>query len=176
MLSRRFGRDGGVVEPDIAGRGAGRGRKRRGRVRGKAASTGAIIVIVLVVAVAGFFGYRVVNKWINNRYGDYSGSGTGTVQITVDQGANLAALGPTLVQKGVIMTLRPYNTAAAAASGVLQPGVYKLHHHMNAALAVQLLLSPKARVETYGPDHRGHPRLNHRHSAGGRHGHQGQRL
>ncbi len=83
------------VEPDVGGRGrAARGRKRRGRVRGKAASTGAIIVVVLVVAVAGFFGYRFVNKWISNRYGDYSGPGTGTVQVTVGQGATLAALGP----------------------------------------------------------------------------------
>ena len=44
------------------------------------------------------------------------------------------------------MALRPYDTAAAAATGTLQPGVYMLHHHMNAAIAVQLLLSSKARI------------------------------
>ena len=89
-----------------------------------------------------------MNKWINNRYGDYSGPGTGTVKITVGQGSSLAALGPILVQKGVIMTLRPYDTAAAAATKPLLPGVYKLHYHMNSAQAVQLLLSPTARIET----------------------------
>jgi UPF0755 protein len=51
-----------------------------------------------------------------------------------------------LVKDGVIMTVRPYITAANAASGTLQPGVYKLHHHMNAAQAVKLLLSPGART------------------------------
>ncbi len=151
LLSRRFSRAAGAPEPDVGvgGRGKVRGRKRR-RVRGKAASSGAIIAVVLVVAVAGFFGYQFVHKWISNRYGDYSGSGTGIVKVTVDPGATLVGLGPLLVNDGVIMTVRPYNTAASAAagSGTLQPGVYKLHHHMNAALAVKLLLSPRARINT----------------------------
>ena len=151
LLSRRFGRAAGAPEPDVGGGGRRkvRGRKRR-RVRGKAASTGAIIAVVLVVAVAGFFGYQFVHKWISNRYGDYSGSGTGIVKVTVVPGATLVGLGPLLVNDGVIMTVRPYNTAAAAAagSGTLQPGVYKLHHHMNAAQAVKLLLSPDARINT----------------------------
>jgi UPF0755 protein len=52
-----------------------------------------------------------------------------------------------LVRRGVIMAVRPFDSAAAAvnASG-LQPGLYKLRHHMNAALAVKLLLDPKARM------------------------------
>ncbi|MGN6795574.1 MAG: endolytic transglycosylase MltG [Streptosporangiaceae bacterium] len=148
LLSRRFGQAGGMAEPATGGRGSGRGRKRRGRVRGKAASSVAIIAVMVVVAAAGFFGYRVVNKWITNRYGDYSGPGTGTVTITVQQHDTLTGLGPELVQKGVIMTLRPYNTAAAAASKPLLPGVYQLHRHMNSALAVQFLLSAKYRTQT----------------------------
>jgi UPF0755 protein len=138
-----------MPEPDAGGR-RGRNRKRRGRVRGKAASSVAIIAVVLLVVVAGFFGYRFVNKWITNRYGDYSGPGTGVVKITVASGDSLSALGPELVRKGVIMTVRPYDTAAAAvpSNKSLLPGVYKLHHHMNSALAVQLLLSSKARSQT----------------------------
>src|SRR5258708_1856349 len=91
------------------------------------------------------FGYKYVHTWITNRYGDYSGAGTGKVQITVTQGDTLAGLGPQLLKKGVIGALRPYDTAAAAASGTLQPGVYRLHHHMNSAIAVQYLLNPKYR-------------------------------
>ncbi len=149
LLSRRFGRAAGAPEPDVGGGGRSkvRGRKRR-RIRGKAASTGAILAVVLVVVVAGFFGYQFVHKWISNRYGDYSGPGTGTVKVTVSSGASLVGLGPTLVKDGVIMTLRPYNTAATAAHGSLQPGVYNLHHHMQAALAVKLLLSSAARSQT----------------------------
>jgi uncharacterized YceG family protein len=148
LLSRRFGRAGEPAEPEGEERVRVRGRKKR-RVRGKAAVTASILVVVLVLGVAGAFGYRFVHSWISDRYGDYTGSGTGTVQITVNSGDTLAGLGPQLVNKGVIMTERPYDTAAAAAaaSGTLQPGIYKLHHHMNSALAVQLLLSSKARIQ-----------------------------
>jgi UPF0755 protein len=52
-----------------------------------------------------------------------------------------------LLRNGVIMALRPYDTAAAAASGTLQPGVYHLHHHMNSASAVKRLLNPKYRSD-----------------------------
>jgi UPF0755 protein len=138
MLSRRFGR--GAPEDRGGARARRRGR-RRGRVRSKAAFTGAIVAVALFVGVAGAFGYRYVHTWINNRYGDYSGAGSGTVEIIVTSGDNLVGLGPTLLSKGVIMALRPYDTAAAAASGTLQPGVYRLHHHMNSAIAVQWLLS-----------------------------------
>jgi UPF0755 protein len=142
LLSRRFGQGGGVVEADFR-----RGRKRRGRKRGKAASGVAIVAVMLVIAAGGIFGFRFAYGWWQNRYGDYTGAGTGIVKITVNPGDNLAKLGPELVKRGVIKTLRPYDTAAAAATKPLLPGVYKMHHHMNSGLAVQLLLSPKARVE-----------------------------
>ncbi len=103
-------------------------------------------MVVLIVGIVAAVGYSFVNRWISNRYGDYAGAGTGTVQVTVPEGATLAGLGPTLVSDGVIMSVRPYDTAAAAATGTLQPGVYRLHHHMNAALAVKYLLGPNARL------------------------------
>ena len=148
LLSRRFGRAGDPAEPEPEGRGRIRGRKKR-RVRGKAAVTASILVVVLVLGVAGAFGYRFVHSWISDRYGDYTGSGTGTVTITVNSGDTLAGLGPRLVRQGVIMTERPYDTAAVAAagSGTLQPGIYKLHHHMNSALVVKYLLDPKYRIK-----------------------------
>jgi UPF0755 protein len=156
LLSRRFGRGGGAEpggrrEPagrrEPGGRSRNRGRKRR-RFRGKAASTLAILAVVLVLGAGIFVGYKYVNHVINNRYGDYQGAGHGVVQVTVPQGASLVGLGPMLVRKGVIMAVRPFDSAAAAvnASG-LQPGLYKLRYHMNAALAVKLLLDPKARIK-----------------------------
>jgi UPF0755 protein len=118
-------------------------------LRSKAAFTAAILTVALVTGIAAAFGYKFVHTWINDRYGDYSGAGTGTVKITVGQGATLAGLGPVLLKNGVIMALRPYDTAAAAAPSTvsLQPGVYKLHRHMNSAIAVKYLLSPKYRTE-----------------------------
>jgi UPF0755 protein len=144
LLSRRFG--GGAPE-DRRGARARRRSRKRGRVRSKAAFTGAIVAVALFVGVAAAFGYRYVHTWIDNRYGDYSGTGSGTVKIIVASGDNLVGLGPLLLSKGVIMAVRPYDTAANAASGTLQPGVYALHQHMNSAIAVQWLLSSKHRAQ-----------------------------
>jgi UPF0755 protein len=158
LLSRRFGSgeraDGGRGERGGGGRGErgdggrdrARGRKPR-RFRGKAAFTMAILTVALLTGIAAAFGYKYVHTWITNRYGDYSGAGTGTVEITVKSGDTLAGLGPVLLSNGVIMALRHYDTAAAAASGTLQPGVYRLHHHMNSAIAVKYLLNPKYRSD-----------------------------
>jgi peptidoglycan lytic transglycosylase G len=125
----------------------GRARRQR-RLRGKAALTVSILVVALVLGVAASFGYERVHKFILDRYGNYPGPGTGTVEVTVPPGASLISLAPLLVRDGVIMATHPFISAANTVSnaGSLQPGVYKLHHHMNAALALHLLLSGKARA------------------------------
>jgi len=151
LLSRRF-RGGADDVPPVRGggrsRSLARGRKRR-RLRGSAAFTLAILLVVLLVGAGAFVGYRYIHRFIVDRYGDYKGAGYGTVKVTVDPGADLVGLGPKLLSLGVIMALKPYDTAAAAVptTKVLQPGVYKLHHHMNSALAVQYLLSSNARTQ-----------------------------
>jgi len=67
----------------------------------------------------------------------------------VPQNAALSALGPALVKAGVIMEVRPFESAANAATGAntLQPGVYVLHHDMSAASAVSYLLSSAHRLK-----------------------------
>ncbi len=150
LLSRRFGADDDD-EGRRGGRRAGRiKRKRRGR--GRAAITVSMVVIVviaLVVVAGGVFGYRAYQNWHTGRYGDYAGAGTGSVNILVPEGASLAQLGPILKKKGVIMEIRPYDTAAGAASNAdhLQPGVYQLHHHMSSAIAVSYLLNTAHRTK-----------------------------
>jgi uncharacterized YceG family protein len=146
LLSRRFGRGNGGGDAGDSG-GKGRRPKRR-RFRGSAAFLIAMVVVIAMIGGAGFFGYKYVHAYITDRYGDYTGPGTGRVTVTVENGYSLEQLGPMLLQKGVIMALRPYDSAAgkAANASTLQPGTYYLHKHMNAALAVQLLLSGKSRV------------------------------
>jgi peptidoglycan lytic transglycosylase G len=145
LLSHRFARGDGR-ERGSDGGGRARGRRPR-RIRGKAAFTVAILTVALVIGIAAAFGYKYVNTWITHRYGNYKTAGTGTVEITVKSGDTLAGLGPLLLTKGVIMALRPYDSAAAAASGTLQPGIYRLHHHMNSTIAVKYLLNPKYRTD-----------------------------
>ena len=95
------------------------------------------------------YGYQKYQSWHNGRYGDYSGTGSGTVHFMVPAGAALSELGQQLMKAGVIKEVRPFVTAANGASnaGTLQPGVYLLHHHMSSASAVTYLLNVKNRIK-----------------------------
>ena len=106
------------------------------------------LALPLIAGTVVSAGYESVHNWIVNRYGNYAGPGTEKVKIAVAPGGSLMSLGPQLVADQVVMALRPYDSAANAAAnaGTLQPGTYVLHFHMNAALAVNLLLSGKTRV------------------------------
>jgi UPF0755 protein len=149
-VSRLFGRGGrgGDEYDDDGPRGRGpRGRRPR-RMRGRLATVAAILVGALVLGAVADYGYEYVHNYITNRYGDYSGAGYGTVKVDVPAGASLSGLGPLLLKDNVIESLRPYDSAASAAPNAssLQPGVYNLHNHMNAKLAVAALLNPKNRA------------------------------
>jgi UPF0755 protein len=142
LLSSRFNGGGATT-----GRRAGRVRRQR-RVRGKFAFTAAILAGALVLGAVADFGYERFKAWHTARYGDYPGSGYGQVRFSVPENAALSALGPALLHDGVIMELRPYDSAAAAAPNAshLQPGIYLLHHHMKSSIVVNWLLSSAHRI------------------------------
>ncbi|HET9896400.1 MAG TPA: endolytic transglycosylase MltG [Streptosporangiaceae bacterium] len=148
LLSRRFGDDDDNGNRGRRGRRAGRAKRQR-RTRAKVAFTASIAAVAVVIAAAGVYGYQRYQTWHTSRYGDYQGAGTGKADITVTPGTSLAELGPALVRQGVIMEIRPFDTAAGAAHNAddLQPGVYQLRHHMSSALAVSWLLSTAHRIK-----------------------------
>jgi UPF0755 protein len=79
---------------------------------------------------------------------DYSGEGSGTVEVVVNPGDSAATIGRTLAKAGVVKSGSAFTSAAAADSRSvnLQPGTYKLHSHMKASLALALMLNPKSLV------------------------------
>ncbi len=152
LLPRQFDDEDDDEFAEEGGRGfRGRGKRAKSsrRLRGRVAVLASVLAVALVVGVVGESGYSKYEAWHTTRYGDYTGPGTGKVDFVVPQNAALSDLGPALVQAGVIMEVRPFDSAAAAATGAsdLQPGVYLLHHHMSAALAVSYLLSAAHRVK-----------------------------
>jgi UPF0755 protein len=102
---------------------------------------------VVPLAVGGFFAYRAIESHYNPP--NYSGAGTGTVVFQVKSGDNADTIGPRLVSAGIVASSRGFVLAAEASTNtsVLEPGFYKMHKHMSAALAWNLLLSPAARVQ-----------------------------
>jgi UPF0755 protein len=124
---------------------AGRAHRRRVRRHRRAF---AVITAVVVIAVigAGFGAYHLYE----NRYHpkDYSGQGTGTVDIVVHAGDGATTIGDTLVHKGVVASSRAFVKAVDANSAAqgITAGTYRLRKHMSAKSAVALLLDPSAKL------------------------------
>jgi UPF0755 protein len=118
-------------------------KRRRGR-RGIV-----MLVALVVVAVAAFGAFAALKPIVSQltASNDYSGSGSGSVTVTIANGASGRAIGRTLEQAGVVKSAKAFADAAAdnPRSGSIQPGQYTLRRKMSAASAVTLLLDPSAR-------------------------------
>jgi UPF0755 protein len=110
-----------------------------------------VALLVSLVVLAGLalgivLGGRQVLGLINPP--DYTGIGTGAVQIRVQQGDSLKAIGQTMVDGGVIASVRPFVNAAEnnPQATSISPGTYALRSHMSAQAALDLLLQPSSRL------------------------------
>jgi UPF0755 protein len=120
--------------------------------RRKRSRAGLVALTVLVLFLGGLVGGGAyAYHWYSSRHADWTGAkGYGTVLVTVPAGAiACGSLENTLVSKGVVASASAFCTVAKASgqSSLLQPGTFRLHKHMGAALAWKLLISPKARVQ-----------------------------
>ncbi|ADB75762.1 endolytic transglycosylase MltG [Geodermatophilus obscurus] len=135
----------GGEEPPGGGRSSGRPRRRRSPL--------AVVLSLLVLAglVAGiFYGGKALIGLVNPGGEDYTGQGSGSVEVRVSSGDTLSDIARTLVAEGVIASPGPFVDAAEtepAATGI-QPGVYALRSQMSGAAALDLLLDPEARQVT----------------------------
>jgi UPF0755 protein len=135
-----FGEDIPVKPYD---RRTGRARRRR--------SPFAVAVSLLVLAGLVFgivVGGQKLLGLINPASRDYSGQGSGEVQVRVQDGDTLSDIGRTLVNADVVASIGPFVKAAeanAAAVGI-QPGVYGMRLQMSGQAALDLMLDPAARV------------------------------
>jgi UPF0755 protein len=135
---RRRGRGG-------RGNGPGRPHKRRGPV------TVVLSLVVLAALVVGIVvGGKLLYRTVNPLAEDYSGTGTGTVDVRIDEGDSLRTIAGHLVTAGVIASAEPFEDAAGAnpAATGIQPGVYTLKQEMSGESALDLLLDPASRQVT----------------------------
>ena len=135
-----FFRGFGAANDDVGHRPPKRRRSRAGMV--------AMVVLIIFlggVVGAGAYGYH----WYSSRHADWTGSGYGTVIVQVPQGGSAYGLSTVLVKDGVIAAAAPFRSYAEASgkSSLLEPGYFRLHKHMSAAAAWNLVIDPKARVQ-----------------------------
>jgi UPF0755 protein len=107
----------------------------------------AVVVAVVLLAVLGVGGYKIYKRFHSP---DYSGPGTGVVTVQVQSGDTAESLAPRLVSAGVVASVNSFVSAVKGSScpTCLQPGFFRLHKHMNSALAYKLLLNPASRIQS----------------------------
>ncbi len=117
------------------------GRRRRRRRRLLLAM---VLVIFLVVAGAAWIGYR--SFFTATKVADFSGSGTGSVNIEVNSGDAASVIGATLTKAGVVASVDAFTHAAAnnKQSAAIAAGEYNMRSHMSGAAAVTRMLDPTA--------------------------------
>ncbi|GMA25900.1 ABC transporter substrate-binding protein [Luteimicrobium album] len=126
---------------------AARRRRRRRRIV-------VLFLALVVVGGAGWYVYEHVLPGLSfgsfsAKAADYEGQGTGPVQVTVNPGDTGTAIGRTLLDAGVVKSVKAFTEAYGAnpnAAGI-QPGVYTLRKEMKASEAVAMLAANTGRVE-----------------------------
>ncbi len=118
-------------------------RKRRGRTFFAFLMT---ILILGAVGGAGWYGVRRLQDFFITP--DYSSSGTGQVVVEIKKGDLLSDMGMTLYKADVVKSVKAFTEAAQADKDAtaIQPGAYRLRHHMSGRNAVAALLDPKNRA------------------------------
>jgi UPF0755 protein len=106
------------------------------------------LLLVGVVAVAGYFVALPIYHYFSPA--DYDGRGSGSVVITIRANDGASQIGDTLTKQGVVASIRAFTDAASGNSAAqnIQPGSYRLRHHMSASNALTLLLDPSSRVNS----------------------------
>ena len=139
------GNGGGGLVPGFGDSGSGRGRG--GRKRRRVGRVLAPMLALVLLVVLGIGGYKIYRHFQSP---DFTGPGTGVVTVQVLNGDTATSLAPRLVRAGVVASTKSFVSAAKDSKNPagLQPGFFRLHHHMNSALAYALLLNPKARIQS----------------------------
>lgn len=124
----------------------------RSRIRARRGCL-AMLLVVLLLLVGAFF---AVKNFGGSLFGggsssqassDYTGNGTGSVQIVVRKGDTGAAIGETLQKAGVVKSANTFAAVAGSTPGFtsIQPGTYTMRKQMSSAAAAALMLEPGTR-------------------------------
>lgn len=129
-------------------------RDRRSRRR-KKRGFGSFLAVVLSLSIIGFVvwqGYNWANETLSDWFAgpaDFEGPGTGSVEITIPEGASIREIGNLLRDNGVVASSDAFVSAAEQNPDArsIQAGTYSLMLEMRASDAVNALLADASRVE-----------------------------
>ena len=122
--------------------------KRRKRRRRRTWFILLISIVVVGAAVGGAYaGLKPVLASLTAPK-DWTGPGTGSVDVEIPNGASGAQIGTVLAKAGVVKTAKAFADTAGKdpRSQGIQPGTYRLRLHMSSPAALSLLLDPGSRL------------------------------
>lgn len=111
-----------------------------------------LVLLVVVALIAGAVWFAYTQLFTRNSGSDtildYSGTGSGTVEITIEEGHLGSDIAITLYEADVIASTEAFVQACNANTlcQTVQPGSYQLAYHMSAAAALDALLDPENRL------------------------------
>ncbi|MEH0146217.1 endolytic transglycosylase MltG [Corynebacterium sp. Q4381] len=117
-------------------------RSAQGRTRSAA------LLIASILLIIGLIAWIAVARQ-NGAPDDFTGDGNGVEQVVeIKEGSTISALGPELVERGVVASDGAFQTAAAnnPESDNIHPGFYRLQGEMSAEAAVAALVDPDKMV------------------------------
>lgn len=127
------------------------GSRRREEPAKRKSGLGKVIALVAVIAVL-IGGYVVVTKAMDRLGGadDYSGNGTGTVEVAIPSGANGLQIARLLAKEDVVKSSEAFYQLSLTdqRASQIQPGTYTLRKQMSSEAALAALVDPSARVQT----------------------------
>jgi UPF0755 protein len=143
-----YGVEGLLGDAPRQRRANGPGRPPSGR-RAGIVLLGLILVTILGVGALVGLGYGV-SRLLTGGNADYSGDGTGSVEVQVQTGDSASDIAAELHDAGIVKSAGAFTNAASkdARSRDIQPGYYLLRSHMSGKAALTLLLDPKSREST----------------------------
>ena len=140
----------GVKDTSPTRRSAVRARERRQR-RKKRRSVLVLLVGLLMLGGACAGAYLAISPMVRSAFApnDYTGSGTGQVQVVIPPGASGKTIAQVLAKAGVVKSAKAFVDAAKrdSRSAGIQPGTYQLRFRMSAAAALAALLDPSSKLE-----------------------------
>lgn len=109
-----------------------------------------LIALVAVIAIL-IGGYLVVTNVMDRVGGaeDYTGSGTGTAEVTIASGANGLQIARLLAEQDIVKSSEAFYQLSLtdARAQQIQPGTYRLRQQMSAEAALAALVDPSARIQ-----------------------------
>ena len=107
-----------------------------------------LVLLSVVVGALLYGGLRFTG--IIGGAADYSGEGTGSVEVAIQPGASGVQIGETLEDAGVVKTAEAFyqESLGDERSGMIQPGTYRLRERMSSEAAIDALLNRANRIET----------------------------